>query len=150
LEQIKTLIITAIFVAALSSFALEKETTMASITVSVSHLNNSTGIVQFSLYNTQKSIPDEHFKKYFLQLKAEINSKTATVVFKDIPEGKYAINVFHDENKNGVIDKGWVLPVEGLGFSNMTALNILNRPNYNKAKFELKKDTAIVVKMIYM
>jgi len=31
---------------------------------------------------------------------------------------KYAINILHDEDNNGKIKKGFVLPKEGMGFSN--------------------------------
>ena len=39
-----------------------------SLTVSVSDLKNSKGVVQFSLYNKDGSIPDEHYKKYYKQI----------------------------------------------------------------------------------
>ncbi len=68
----------------------------------------------------------------------------------NLPKGKYAINIIHDENSNGKIDMGYFLPKEGIGFSNFKKLNIANRPSFSKASFELKSDISIDVKTIYM
>jgi len=127
-----------------------EETETFSLTINVHELHSSDGMVQFSLYNKDGSIPDEHFEKYYLQLKAEIVNNSSTITFKNIPKGTYAINILHDEDNDGKVTKGWVLPIEGLGFSNFTSLNPLNRPNYKKAKFELEADKTMTIKIIYM
>jgi uncharacterized protein (DUF2141 family) len=132
------------------SFSGVNDKNSASITIKVTDLQNSNGVVQFSLYNHDGTIPDEHFEKYYRQLKAKVSNQTATITFNNLPKGTYAINILHDENDDGVIEKGIMLPVEGLGFSNFIALNIFNRPNYKKAKFELKSDTTITIPVIYM
>ena len=132
------------------SFIPYKSNKENSITVKVVHLRNSTGIVQFSLYNTKESIPDEHFEKYYLQSKSKIVNQTATITFSNLPEGDYAINILHDENEDGTVDKGMILPIEGLGFSNFDALNLFNRPSYKRAQFELHTDTIITIPTIYM
>ena len=60
------------------------------------------------------------------------------------------MNILHDENKNGKIDKGFILPIEGIGFSNFQSIGLTNRPNFSKASFELKENKSISVKVIYM
>jgi len=75
---------------------------------------------------------------------------SSTITFKNIPSGKYAINILHDENKNGKIDKGFILPIEGIGFSNFQSIGLTNRPNFSKASFELNENKTINVKVIYM
>lgn len=121
-----------------------------SLTVKVNELRNSIGDVQFTLYNTDGSIPDEHFEKYYKLLKAEIVNGSSTVRFENIPQGTYAVNILHDENKNGKIDKGFILPKEGIGFSNIGSIGLGNRPNFSKASFDLKGDRTIEVKVIYL
>ncbi len=121
-----------------------------SLTVEVNELRNSTGEVQFALYNKDGTIPDEDFENHYKLLKAEIINGTCTVRFENIPEGRYAVNILHDENKNGKIDKGFMLPVEGIGFSNYTSIGLRNRPNFSKASFDLNSDRTIEVKVIYM
>ena len=121
-----------------------------SLTIEVKNLRNAKGIVQFALYNKDGSIPDEDYENYYKILKGEIINGSSTITFKNIPSGKYAVNILHDENKNGKIDKGFILPIEGIGFSNFVSIGLTNRPNFLKASFELKENKPISVKVIYM
>jgi uncharacterized protein (DUF2141 family) len=100
-----------------SSFSIEPDPTF-SLTIKVEQLRNSKGIVQFALYNKEGSIPDEDYKKSFKILKGKIQNGSSTITFHGIPTGKYAVNILHDENNDGKIEKGFILPLEGIGFSN--------------------------------
>jgi uncharacterized protein (DUF2141 family) len=120
-----------------------------SLCIEVNNLRNSKGIVQFALYNKEGSIPDEHYKNYYKLLKGEIVNHSSTITFKNLPKGKYAVNILHDENKNGKIEKGFIFPIEGIGFSNLKSIGLSNRPNFSKTSFELNEDKAIKVKVIY-
>ena len=133
----------------LYSFAKPNAETF-SLTVDVKNLRNEKGVVQFALYNKDGSIPDEDYEDYYKILKGEIINGSSTISFKNIPTGKYAVNILHDENKNGKIDKGFILPIEGIGFSNFQSIGLTNRPNFSKASFELKENKSINVKVIYM
>lgn len=133
----------------LCSFS-ESQSKTYSLTVKVEKLQNSKGIVQFALYNKDGSIPDENYKNYYRLEKAKIVNGKSEITFKNLPKGKYAVNILHDENKNGKIDKGFILPKEGIGFSNFTSIGLTNRPNFNKASFELNQNKTIRVKVIYM
>jgi len=135
---------------AIVSFADDKPEVVYSLTVEVKELRNSEGVVQFGLYNRTGSIPDEHCEKYYRLLKTEIKNGAARVIFRDLPAGKYAVNVIHDENRNGRIDKGILLPKEGIGFSNFASIGLRNKPSFEKASFLLHADTSIAVKIIYM
>ena len=121
-----------------------------SLTVEVNGLQNSKGIVQFALYNKNGTIPDEDYKKCCKILKEKIQNGSSKVIFSNLPIGKYAVNILHDENENGKIDKGFILPIEGIGFSNYQSIGLTNRPNFSKASFELKENKRISVKIIYM
>ena len=121
-----------------------------SLVVDVSGLRNSKGILQVALYNKEGSIPDEHYRNYFRLIREEINEDSAKLIFTDLPEGKYAVNVLHDENNNGKIDKGLILPEEGIGFSNYESIGLRNKPSFEKASFDLSADKSIIVKIIYM
>jgi uncharacterized protein (DUF2141 family) len=50
---------------------------------------------------------------------------------------------------NGKIDKGFILPVEGVGFTNYTTVGPGNRPNFLKASFEITSDTEKLIKIKY-
>ena len=145
--------LTCLTVIPLSVHANLKQETKAkntvSLTVVVNDLRNSKGVVQFSLYNKTGSIPDERYIKTFKQLKGTINSKSSNVTFKDLPKGIYAINILHDENKNGRIDKGFFLPIEGIGFSQFSSINITNKPSFKKASFNLDSNSTKSIHVIY-
>ena len=117
--------------------------------VEVHELRNNKGLVQFALYNKDGSIPDENFEKYYQIGKTTIKENAAQFVFKNIPKGIYAVNILHDENENGKIDKGFILPEEGIGFSNYTKIGLGNKPNFSKASIELSADKKMAVKVIY-
>lgn len=121
----------------LYSFAKPNAKTL-SLTIEVKNLRSEKGVVQFALYNKDGSIPDEDYENYYKIVKGEIVNGSSTITFKNIPSGKYAVNILHDENKNGKIDKGFILPIEGIGFSNFRSIGLTNRPNFSKASFELK------------
>ena len=133
----------------LSSFSIQKQET-SSLTVDVSGLRNSKGTVQFALYNREDAFPDEHYKKYFKKLTGKIVNGTSTITFKNLPEGKYAVNILHDENNDGKIKKGIILPKEGIGFSNYKSIGFSNRPTFSKASFSVLSDNNIEVNIIYL
>ena len=121
-----------------------------SLTVKVNDLRNAKGDVLFALYNKEGAIPDEKFKKYFRITTGKISGDSSEVIFRNLPAGRYAVSVFHDEDFNGKIKKGFILLKEGVGFSNYHAINLSNRPSFKKASFELQKNLTVFVKIIYL
>src|SRR5690554_3755731 len=121
-----------------------------SLTVKVENLRNSKGTIQIALYNKDGSIPDENYKNYFKMGKVSITNGKSQYTFSNLPKGNYAVNILHDENSNGKIDKGLILPKEGIGFSNYSSVGLTNRPNFKKASFKLDDNKTIKIKTIYM
>ncbi len=78
---------------------------------------------------------------------------TVSYTFRNLPEGDYAVFVFHDENGNGVFDKGlFRRPLEGHGYSqvlpddlNPFGANI----GFYKARFALGAPKTIVIGLRY-
>ena len=120
------------------------------LTVDVVELHNSKGTVVFALYNRDDAFPDEHYKKYLKKLTGKIVNGSSSVMFENLPAGKYAVNILHDEDNDGKIKKGIILPKEGIGFSNYQTLGISNRPEFSKASFNLLSDKKIRVSIIYL
>jgi uncharacterized protein (DUF2141 family) len=119
------------------------------LTIEVHQLRNNKGVVQFALYNKDGSIPDEEFDKHHKIAKTTIKGSSAQFVFKSLPKGTYAVNILHDENENGEIDKGFLLPKEGVGFSNFSKIGLGNKPTFSKASFEANESKTISVNVIY-
>ncbi|WP_372920656.1 DUF2141 domain-containing protein [Salegentibacter sp.] len=120
-----------------------------SLSVEVKSLRNSEGKVLVAIYNKDGTVPDQKLEKYFKKKVTEIDSESAQVTFSNLPKARYAIFILHDENENGKIDKRFLLPIEGVGYSNYKDLGLRNRPNFKNASFVLKEDFSTEVKIIY-
>lgn len=149
MKQLLLFALVSISLLTLSSFNDQKGETY-SLTVEVKDLQNSKDVVQFALYNKDGTIPDEDYKKCCKILKEKIQNGSSKVTFNNLPLGKYAVNILHDENENGEIDKGFILPIEGVGFSNYQSIGLTNRPNFSKASFTLDSDKKISIKINYL
>lgn len=133
-----------------SSFKEWRKASDYSLSIEVNNLRNADGVVIFALYNREDAFPDEQYKKYFKKNTGKILNGSSSVIFENIPPGKYAVNILHDEDNDGKIKKGFVLPVEGIGFSNYQSIGFGNKPKFSKASFELFSNTKISIKVIYM
>ena len=73
-----------------------------------------------------------------------------SIVFTQLPPGRYAIITFHDENDNGRLDENvWGVPTEGYAFSN-DAQGFLAAPAFEAAGVTLDADDrAITLSLIY-
>ena len=120
------------------------------LTVVATGLKNDKGEVQFSLYNKEGTIPDKALNKYYKMQRVPITGTKAKAVFKDLPKGKYAVSLFHDENNNHKIDKGLIMPEEGVGLSNFKTINFFNLPDFKKASFPVEHDKEVKIKIIYL
>lgn len=83
-----------------------------------------------------------------MKTKIKVDAEMETVVFDKVPEGRYALAVYHDENLNGFLDANEIgIPGEGYGFS--TNPKVPGRPKFEQAAFELSQSDTLVIKMIY-
>jgi uncharacterized protein (DUF2141 family) len=76
------------------------------------------------------------------------NQKEISVVFKNIPNGRYAIAVFLDENDNYKLDRNvFGIPKEKYGFSN-NVLPRLRAATFEESAFEIKnQESTITIKL---
>ena len=56
--------------------------------------------------------------------------------FGEVPEGRYAVAIIHDENANGRMDKRLMMPSEGYGFSRDAPVHF-GPPSFDRAAFEV-------------
>lgn len=79
----------------------------------------------------------------------DANAKIVTLTFKNIPNGVYAISLFHDENLNKKLDKNFLgIPQEGYAFSN-NVHHALRAAEFSEANFSLNGNQKIAIKMGY-
>jgi len=125
-----------IFILVLFSQVLNaQDVTGQDITVKINNLNSNDGKVYVALYDSESTFLDKGFKATF----SEISHKKCEVTFKNIPEGVYAISMFHDENDNNKMDSNFLgIPKEDYGCSN-NARGFMGPPKWKDAKFEVKQ-----------
>ena len=77
---------------------------------------------------------------------------TVTLRFRDVPPGRYAIALLHDENANGKADRAaLMIPREGFGFSRDAPVRF-GPPKFGEAAFDIApgERARLVVRMRYM
>ena len=106
----------------------------ADLTVTLTDVRNDQGHLFVAVENSEAG----------WNFKAESVAKTklpaakgeVTHVFEDLPPGKYAVMVIHDENLNGKLDSNFLgIPSEGYGFSRNP--RVMRRATFEEALFEL-------------
>jgi len=121
------------------------------LTVRVTGARNTKGKIGVTLFQNAQGFPDDT-SKAIRQESVGIDPKTmsAQVIFKDLPQGTFAISVLHDENGNGKMDKNFVgMPKEGYAASNNPSKK-RRAPTFDEAKFSLNtSEQTIEIKLIY-
>jgi uncharacterized protein (DUF2141 family) len=99
--------------------------------VTVANVKDTTGTVRVGIFKDEKTfLKDAFVGKIVKAARGEVK-----VVFENVPEGKYALSVIHDENRNGELDSNMIgIPREGFGFSN-DAMGMFGPPDFEKCEF---------------
>ena len=109
------------------------------IEVEITNFKSNKGFVLVSLHNTEGSF----LKEEFIGKKSEIKDGKVVLEFNDVPDGTYAISLFHDEDDNGEMNTNFMgFPQENYGVSNNAPANF-GPPKWKDAKFEVKNGETI-------
>ena len=117
------------------------------LTVSIPNINPAKGEVQISVWNVKKAFlkGKETYKTYHFK----ITKTSEKFVINDLPQGEYALSIFHDENCDKKCNKNILgMPIEGYGFSKNFKPK-LSAPKFEDCSFLLDKDMSIEIKLIY-
>jgi uncharacterized protein (DUF2141 family) len=131
---------------------LEAQSTgTATLTVHVIGARNAKGKIRAALFNSAEGFPNDASKAIQTQ-SADVDPQTssAQIVFTNVPDGVYAVSVFHDENMNQKLDKNFVgVPKEGYGASNNPKKK-MGPPNFAETKFQLSgTQQSLEIKLTY-
>lgn len=141
---------------ALSAFALAGAAAPiapqpAEVTVVAKNLRNARGVVRACLTGQADRFPscDDPARSFTVVGQA---SSSVTLIFRDVPPGRYAIALLHDENGNGKADRAvMMIPKEGFGFSRDAKVRF-GPPRFGEAAFEVAAGAheQLAIKMRYM
>ena len=133
----------------------------ANLTLTVTGVRSNVGELLIGIYGTadgfESAIDSSATKSALLPqswriVGASLRAKTGsqTIMFADLPPGRYAVIAFHDENDNGLLDANvFGVPTEGYGFSN-DARGFLGAPSFDAAAVILgQADRAISLSLVY-
>ena len=113
------------------------------LTVTVTGIASTNGSIHIAVYNSGENFleSDQFYKNIIVE-----SEKGSTIgVFTNLPNGKYALAVFHDENANEKLDTNFIgVPKEPLGFS-IGKLKTFGPPSFDECSFSLDADMAITI-----
>ena len=113
------------------------------INVDISGFETDKGKARIGLFNEKETFLREANWKQF----SGINNNNATATFTDIPDGIYAISVYHDENDNEKLDLIMgMIPKEDTGTSNNPKAK-MGPPKWEESIFELKEGHVVNLKI---
>lgn len=122
---------------------------MADVSASVTGLRSDKGQVLACLTADPDTFPgcDDDPAARTLTVPAD---RAITLRFTNVPRGRYAIALIHDENDNGKLDKRLVVPREGFGFSRNAPV-AFGPPRFEAAAFDVSgRDAYQAIRMRYM
>jgi uncharacterized protein (DUF2141 family) len=116
------------------------------VQLEITGIKNSTGFIQIAVFKSDTDFD----KDIFIKVIAVPASSEVQVSIPNLEVGRYAIAVYHDENKNQKLDKNFVgIPKEGYGFSN-NAVGKLGPPKFSESSFSLDTQLKkLSIRMIY-
>jgi uncharacterized protein (DUF2141 family) len=116
------------------------------LTVTLNGFRSDKGMVEVQVYDQAAAYPTKP-EKALVKLRGPVANGVASVVFKDLAPGTYAIAAYHDANNNGKMDANFIgIPKEQTGASN-DAKGRMGPPAFKDAKFALSGNQSIVITM---
>jgi uncharacterized protein (DUF2141 family) len=117
----------------------------AGVTVRVDDVASSNGQVMIALCDRAS------FMKRSCPIRGRVSAKRGSVAmrFNNVAPGDWAVQVFHDENGNGQLDRnGLGIPLEGVGFSR-DAKGQYGPPTFDAAFVAVRGPIVIPVALAY-
>jgi uncharacterized protein (DUF2141 family) len=95
------------------------------------------GFLRVGLFNESR-----HFLKRPVDSRVvALSADSASVTFKNLPPGEYAVSVFHDQNNNEELDTNAIgIPREGFAFGN-NAMGMFGPPSFEKCSVVIRQSS---------
>lgn len=139
-RRMKTLYLTLVIALATGCLACRAQ---HELIIEVRGVPEARGQVRAALYNSQESFLS--FDGVLLSGSAPIQGDAAEVRLQNVPAGRYALALFHDENDNGKLDKNFLgIPREAVAFSK-ASMRTFGPPRYEECEFEVNGPTRVPV-----
>lgn len=104
--------------------------------IQINQAKSDKGMIRVLIFSKETGFPDQPTKA-LKSLSLPTKNKSGILTVSDLPLGKYAVSVIHDEDNDGKLTTNAVgYPTEKFGFSNNPKV-YFSPPSFEKASFEL-------------
>lgn len=115
------------------------------LSVDVIGVKSNNGNVLVAVYNSSDSFLDSDKMFSGGSSKAELGN--TLVIIDDLPDGEYALAIFHDEDGDDELDTNWIgIPKEPICFS-IGKMKTFGPPKYSECAFKVEGDKKIQVSL---
>lgn len=115
------------------------------LTVQVAGVSSDAGHIMLAVYDKADGFLKEG--KAMKGIRAKANKGITELQITDLPEGQYALAIYHDENDNEELDTNWLgIPKEPLGFS-YGKLKTFGPPRFKECAFQFNSDKQIQINL---
>ena len=113
----------------------------AIVEVTITGIENTDGTIKIGIYDSKSSFPTSGKEIQGAKVKP---TKTGSLnyTFENLPDGDYAIAVWHDENGNKKLDKKFGIPKENYGFSK-NIFGFFGPPDFEDVSFKVANGKVI-------
>ena len=113
------------------------------LTLKVTNISESKGHIRVAIFNSEA----DFLQKPVAAFAVEATKDEVVIPCSGLPQGTYAITLFHDLNDNGYMDTGSMgIPTEDYGFSN-NAKPVMGPPSFEKCSFTLEEELTMEIKL---
>ena len=123
---------------------LARPATAADLTVTITNINGPGGEVRWAVFDSAEDYQAD--ANPVLSARSRVDGDRLRFTVHDLPDGRYAVKLYHDANANGKLDSNRLgIPTEGYGFSNNAGR--FGPPPFEKAAVALKDDLQIAIRV---
>ncbi len=113
---------------------------VGTLTLELIGFRNLMGVVNLGLFNSSEGFPNVAAQAV-RSGSFTVSASPLLLTFPDLPYGRYAATVHHDENQDGILNVNSLgIPKEGIGFSGDPKI-WLGAPPFHKAAFDFTPES---------
>lgn len=119
----------------------------ADLKVNISGFKNDKGVVRVNLFNSEKAFSNRDDDGSFKKAAVNIDGDSAVAIFKNLPDGEYALRYFHDEKNDGKPPRPSLGKMPEVGMSNNAKFGFGMSNVYKEAKFSVEGSNQKVLEL---
>lgn len=115
------------------------------LSVDVKGVKSNNGSVLVAVYDSSDSFLDSD--KMYSGGSSKAQQGNTLVIIEDLPDGEYALAIFHDEDGDDELDTNWIgIPKEPICFS-IGKMKTFGPPKYSECSFKVDGNKEIQVSL---